>query len=746
MENDIIGGIDSAELAELLTQCDDATAAQLREIIGREAAEELASRLEAETAERESAAGLIAPPDPALPEIVLLHGITDSHLAEIEDEGSNRKNRIWLDLVELIKGRFTRRLPLQPDGVSDQPGVMIKTDGYIDKKYRKALRAWSENRFRNQVFCYDWRRSVHVAADELLAFLQGLESVTRGEKVILVCHSMGGLVAATMAAKHAAWGEIVKHCVFVGSPLAGSYSVPMTILGKSPSFRKMDRLSLFERLSDFQRMAASFPGLIDLLPNPDVLPEAADFYTQSGWPGSIRPGQEFLDASKALKEILWASSLFERSTHLVSQGHDTVAGMPWNTDHSDREPSSMSKEGDGAVLTKSSLAPGLRAFKVTGEHGTLVNEESVFGAVMAIAKDEDPALVPLSPADLTGDLHAGLVDVSAGLVAPSPEEGIDRSFARELAPHFASRDAVTARFEVPDFPGFDRLALRNEGFSWENALNLAMASSDAYRSDQPSMASRYVNTHGFQGYVDLENRETQGFVCWDDAAVVVSIRGTEKKVSDWGRNLLVGTHDSDVFGSVHFGFYKGFKVIEDQLRAALDRAGATGKKIWITGHSLGGAVGTVAGGVFVDDYPITGFYTYGQPRTGFRSLIDFYHQRYAGRFFRFVNNKDIVPTIPPGFKHVGQLFWFDGEGELRNTTAGLVGPEEDLPFEMNQQDYEVMAKKLDEAHTPSQPGALLVPPTDEELEARGLFGLWSVSDHSISKQYIPIIQKHASRT
>ena len=118
-------------------------------------------------AEREMAVGMTAPVplDPNLPEIVLLHGITDSHLAEVTLFG--RHNRIWLDYLELVKGKYTRRLSLQADGESDLEGVQIVTNGHRKKKYNPAIDAWQQAGIRTHVFTYDWRKSVRSAAEHL---------------------------------------------------------------------------------------------------------------------------------------------------------------------------------------------------------------------------------------------------------------------------------------------------------------------------------------------------------------------------------------------------------------------------------------------------------------------------------------------------------------------------------------------------------------------------------------------------
>ena len=47
---------------------------------------------------------------------------------------------------------------------------------------------------------------------------------------------------------------------------------------------------------------------------------------------------------------------------------------------------------------------------------------------------------------------------------------------------------------------------------------------------------------------------------------------------------------------------------------------------------------------------------------------------YPQKIFRFVNDWDIVPRVPPGYSHVGRLFYFDAQGNL------LVGANETMIF------------------------------------------------------------------
>ena len=690
--------------------------------------------------------GLVAPlaVDPALPELVLLHGITDSHLA---DNAGQKRDRIWLDLFELVKGKYTGHLTLLEDGETDAPGAAMVTDGYLEKKYQGALDCWAGEGFRSHVYQYDWRKGVAATAAGLGSFLERLETVRSGRKVVLVCHSMGGLVASAFAAEEPEWHLKIQHCVFVGSPLGGSYSPVVSILGMADSIKKLALISFRESKEDFQRMVASFPGLIDMLPNPALFGDAADLYTRDGWPGRIFPGQRWLDQSHALKTRLWNSPIFGSATHLIAQGRQTIAAFPWDEKHKKRE-EVISYEGDGAVMNLASLAPGLTAFKVDGDHGMLLAGRDVQDAVMRIARDETPQLASIEAADLTGEPES-LAEASAapdGLIGELEEPrggGEIEDYAGVLAPHFMSTDTVIANslsIAETAVADFDREALRFGSFSWQNALSLAVASDVAYRVDGDSVVELATEKWGFDGCDTFDRKETQGFVCWDGESVVLSYRGTEKNLGDWIGNLKIKGKNSGHYGKVHTGFYQAFHDAAADVRTLLSHAGATSKRLYLTGHSLGGALAVVAAAEFLGIYPVEGIYTYGQPKLARKKMAAYFAEHYKGRLHRFVNDEDIVPRIPPFFRHIGKLSWFDESGALHATPEGMVYAEagtESHP-ELSPEAFEVLQRQARDLYQ-LQPEGLALPPTD--LQAEGLLGV-SVSDHSIARAYIPVLRKH----
>ncbi|MFE4107661.1 lipase family protein [Almyronema epifaneia] len=86
--------------------------------------------------------------------------------------------------------------------------------------------------------------------------------------------------------------------------------------------------------------------------------------------------------------------------------------------------------------------------------------------------------------------------------------------------------------------------------------------------------------------------------------------------------------------------------------------------LYLTGHSLGGALATLAAYKALVYRQVTGLYTFGSPRVVQQPLAEAINADLAGRLHRVVNHNDVVPRLPPrlppilDFHHVEQLVYF----------------------------------------------------------------------------------------
>lgn len=161
--------------------------------------------------------------------------------------------------------------------------------------------------------------------------------------------------------------------------------------------------------------------------------------------------------------------------------------------------------------------------------------------------------------------------------------------------------------------------------------------------------------------------DTQGLVVGRGDTIVIAFRGTEPaKIKDWLTDLQIPLIEGPK-GMVHRGFLTRLLAVWPQLTTALLELQPAEKKVWITGHSLGASLAALAAAKLMVEgmAGVDGLYTYGQPRTGNRQFAEWLDTQIKQRYFRHVNDKDIVTNVPlpPLYKHAGTLEYFDSEGK-----------------------------------------------------------------------------------
>ncbi len=141
---------------------------------------------------------------------------------------------------------------------------------------------------------------------------------------------------------------------------------------------------------------------------------------------------------------------------------------------------------------------------------------------------------------------------------------------------------------------------------------------------------------------------------FQDGTVIVAFRGTStlKDLRYDVKSSLVPTEN----GGIHKGFYKKLIMVEVALMNGIRRAFALGiRRIILTGHSMGGALATIAACIIRGYYPYltVGLITFASPKVGdavFATTV----QNAVNYHFRLVNENDPVPSFPRNkeFHHV----------------------------------------------------------------------------------------------
>lgn len=179
----------------------------------------------------------------------------------------------------------------------------------------------------------------------------------------------------------------------------------------------------------------------------------------------------------------------------------------------------------------------------------------------------------------------------------------------------------------------------------------------AYCTD-PQVIAASLERVGFSLVDAFDHRGTAGIVAEGPAFSAVVFRGSDD-VRAWMTNLDALPEPWRGGGRSHRGF-----------AAALDTAwpmigplvGRTSRPLVMTGHSLGGALATLAASL----RPEAELITFGSPRVGDAAFADTMARRTA-ESRRYVDNRDVVCRLPSarlGYRHVGTPFLIDADGEV----------------------------------------------------------------------------------
>ena len=212
-----------------------------------------------------------------------------------------------------------------------------------------------------------------------------------------------------------------------------------------------------------------------------------------------------------------------------------------------------------------------------------------------------------------------------------------------------------------DVPGFDRQSLEHDLFSWRTALSAAIASKLAYEdadSIEQTVRQRWRMNH----CEFIQRDKSECFLAWSDRQAILAFRGTQMtNLGDWLTDLDVLPITRD-YGIVHRGFQSAFQVVQTALEDHLQRL--DGIPLVVTGHSLGGALATIAAAEWRGRHSIRGIYTFGQPAVGRSTFPQYMGLHYGSKFFRIVYRDDVVARVPLTFAHVGKLFRFNRDGDV----------------------------------------------------------------------------------
>ncbi|KAL8940152.1 MAG: hypothetical protein Q9216_002970 [Gyalolechia sp. 2 TL-2023] len=168
--------------------------------------------------------------------------------------------------------------------------------------------------------------------------------------------------------------------------------------------------------------------------------------------------------------------------------------------------------------------------------------------------------------------------------------------------------------------------------------------------------------------------DNTGYIAIDDTnrIVVLAIRGSvsgQNWDADWDmvRTRINFCHECHV----HRGFKASWEEIKDAVMGNMKKAVELQPdyRIVVTGHSLGGAIATLAAAELrrIDDHfhDATELYTFGSPRLANKEAAMWLSEQ-SRLSWRITNEDDIVPRLPPraiGYHHMLPEYWISGHGD-----------------------------------------------------------------------------------
>ena len=154
---------------------------------------------------------------------------------------------------------------------------------------------------------------------------------------------------------------------------------------------------------------------------------------------------------------------------------------------------------------------------------------------------------------------------------------------------------------------------------------------------------RSLTQIGWQLVETISVNATQAYIACNEEFAVLAFRGTEAdRIRDIKADAKATQTTCPTGGRVHSGFKEQYDDVACRVEMVLNRQEIKGKPLFITGHSLGGAVASIATRRLNAEYCIASCYTYGSPRVGTEDWV----YQIKTPIYRIVNSADPVPMVP----------------------------------------------------------------------------------------------------
>ena len=262
--------------------------------------------------------------------------------------------------------------------------------------------------------------------------------------------------------------------------------------------------------------------------------------------------------------------------------------------------------------------------------------------IVMLASCEGSTVSPLVPAELPSPTN----NVTQATIIPNPITQLEEPPPPMAwtAPHQESIDCGNQQIPFTFAP-------TNRDYSLTNAFWMMWFAKRSFSGEQQA-TQQELDELGYDRYNFIVN-ETSGLevlIIAKEDALIIAFQGS-KQLPDWLANFTffqANGQDHDLMGKIHQGFATMLESEWITIEQTIEEFHTNDQPIWITGHSLGGALGTLTAAKLASEgYPIAPLYTFAAPRVGNTEFAEELFTLLGQRHFRFVNEEDIVARLPP---------------------------------------------------------------------------------------------------
>jgi hypothetical protein len=193
-----------------------------------------------------------------------------------------------------------------------------------------------------------------------------------------------------------------------------------------------------------------------------------------------------------------------------------------------------------------------------------------------------------------------------------------------------------------------------------------------FETSQEPQLSGALKELGLDFVRGFSNNATCAYLARNDRFAVLAFRGTTSDFRTILSDIKIRFYRDKSGARTSTGFSEAYKLVQQGIADAVD-ALEPSLPLYITGHSLGGALAAIASTRILPSDRIAACYTYGCPRVGDG---EFTLQLWKVPVYRQVHRSDVVPHAPLafGYRQAGDFRYIKRNGKMvqdPNTIAFL---------------------------------------------------------------------------